>query len=99
MVHELPFYNASTEKPYIKRLNNIDMLSELPIYNELNIVRTSKAFKGYARSYNIEIINSKDPSVQLSISNPRIKELFDDLLDEIKGFKYENLHRICSCLF
>ena len=38
------------EKPYIKRLNNIDMLRELPFYNELNISKTSKAFKGYARS-------------------------------------------------
>ena len=33
------------EKPYIKRLNNIDMLCELPFYNELNIIKTWKAFK------------------------------------------------------
>ena len=64
---ELPFYNVPMEKPYIKRLNNIDLLHELPFYNELVIVKTSKTFKGYARSYNNEIIDSKDPSVQLTI--------------------------------
>ena len=37
-------------KPYTKRLNYIHMLCELPFYNELSIVTTSKAFKGYARS-------------------------------------------------
>ena len=53
---ELPFYNALIEKPYIKHLNNIDMLREFS-FQELNIVKVSKAFKGYARSYSIEIID------------------------------------------
>ena len=89
MLCELPFYNALIEKPYIKRLNNIDTLHELPFYNELNSVKTSKAFEGYARSYSTEILDSKDPSVQLTISKPSIKDLFKDLLNEIKGFKYQ----------
>ena len=29
---ELPFYNASIEKPKIKRLTNINLLAELPFY-------------------------------------------------------------------
>ena len=33
------------EKPYIKLLNDIDTLHELPAYNELGMVKTSKAFK------------------------------------------------------
>ena len=41
---ELPFYNALIEKPYIKHLNNIDMLREFS-FQELNIVKVSKAFK------------------------------------------------------
>ena len=41
---ELQFYNALIEISYIARLNNIDMLRELPFYNELSIVTTSKAF-------------------------------------------------------
>ena len=29
---ELPFYNKHIKKPKIKRLKNIDLLSELPLY-------------------------------------------------------------------
>ena len=65
------------------------MLPELPFYNELNIAKTSKAFKGYARSYNFELIDSKGPSVQLTVSKPSIKYLFKDLLNQIKGFRYQ----------
>ena len=32
---ELPFYNKHIEKPKIKLLRNIDLLSELPFYQEL----------------------------------------------------------------
>ena len=38
-------YHAPIEKPYIKLLNNIDTLHELSVYNELGMVKTSKAFK------------------------------------------------------
>ena len=86
---ELPFFNVFIEKPYIKRLNNIDMLRELPFYNELNIAKKSKAFKGYARIYGIEVIDSKDQEVQLTISKPGIKDLRKDLLAKIRGFKYQ----------
>ena len=65
------------------------MLLELLFYDELNIVKTSKAFKGYVRSYSVEVIDSKDPSIQFTISRPSIKDLFKDLLAEIKGFKYQ----------
>ena len=36
---ELPFYNKHIEKPKIKRLKNIDLLSELPFYEELEIIK------------------------------------------------------------
>ena len=48
---EPPCYNASIEKPYIKRLNNINLLQELPFYDELNIIKTSKAFKKLCKKY------------------------------------------------
>ena len=35
---ELTFYNTYIEKPKIKRLKNIDLLSELPFYEELSVV-------------------------------------------------------------
>ena len=34
--NKLPFYNKHIEKPKIKRLKNIDSLSELPIYDKPN---------------------------------------------------------------
>ena len=30
----------SIDKPKIKRLKNVDLLAELPFYNQLNIIRT-----------------------------------------------------------
>ena len=75
---ELSFYNTSIEKPYIKRLNNTDLLFELPFFNELSIAKMSKAFRRYARSYSTEIIDSKDRSVQLTIRKPNIEDLFQD---------------------
>ena len=56
---ELPFYNKHTEKPKIKHLKNIDLLSELPFYEELNVAKTNRAFKGYAVSYKVELVKKK----------------------------------------
>ena len=84
---ELPFYNVSIDKPKIKRLKNIDLLPELPL--QLNIIKTDDAFSGYAMSYNVEIVDKKDLIVQLGASKSSIKDLFNDLLNETKGFKYE----------
>ena len=87
MLKEILFYNILIEKPRIKHLKNIDLLHELSFYNELSIKQISEAFKRYARKYKIEIIDSKDPLVQLEASKSSIKDLFKDLLNEIKGFK------------
>ena len=61
----LPFYNIFIEKPKIRHSSNIELLHELPFYDELNFVEISKAFGRYARSCKVEIIDSKDPSAQL----------------------------------
>ena len=39
--------------------------------------------------YKDEIIERKDPIVQLEASKLNIKDLFGDLLNETKGFKYQ----------
>ena len=85
----LPFYNIFIEKPEIKKLSNIKLLHECPFYNELSVVRSSNAFSGYARSYKIEIVDNEDPLVHLEASKSSIKDLFKDLLNEMKGFKYQ----------
>ena len=40
-------------------------------------------------SYKVEIVEKKDPIVQLEASKLSIKNLFSDLLNELKGFKYQ----------
>ena len=77
------------DKPIIKRLKNIDLLAKLPFYDQLNIIRTEHAFSGYAMSYKVEIVDKKDVIVQLEASKSSIKDLFIDLLNETRGFKYQ----------
>ena len=81
---ELPFYKTYIEKPKIKRLKNIDLLSELPFYEELNMIKTNHAFRGYAMSYKVEIVEKKDSVNQLEASKSNIKDLFSDLLNETR---------------
>ena len=38
-------------------------------------------------SYQVEIVGRKDPILQLEANKSSIKDLFNDLLNEIKGFK------------
>ena len=85
---KLLFYNQHIEKAKI-RLKNIDLFYELPFYEELRIIKTNHAFRGYAMSYKVEIIERKDSINQLEASKSSIKHLFSDLLNEAKGFKQQ----------
>ena len=86
---ELTFYNKPIKKSEVKRLKNIDRLAELPFYEQLSVIKTDQYFKGYAMSYKVEMIEKKDPIVQLEASKSSFKDLFNDLLNETKGFKYQ----------
>ena len=77
------------KKTKIKGLKNINLLHELPFYDELDIYKMSKAFRRYARSYEVEIMDSKDPLAQLEASKSSINDLSEEVVDEIKGFKYQ----------
>ena len=85
----LPFYDSYIEKTKIKKLGNVELLKELPFYDELSIIKNKTAFTGYARTYQIEFVDKKDVVVQLKSSEIVTKELFKDLLVELKVFKYE----------
>ena len=61
---ELPFYNKHIEKPKIKCLKSINLLSELPFYERLNVIKTNRGFRGYAISCKVELIEKK---IQLNI--------------------------------
>ena len=49
-------------------MNNVQLLKELPFYDELSFVINKTAFSGYAQSYKIEIVDKKDVIVQLKAS-------------------------------
>ena len=65
------------------------MLSELPFYEELNVIKTNHAFREYSMSYKIELGEKKDPVKRLEASKSSINDFFSDLLNETKGFKYQ----------
>ena len=55
------------------------MLTELPFYEELNVIKANYAFTGYAINNKLEKIEKKYP----------IKDLFSDLLNGTKRFKFQ----------
>ena len=59
----------------LKRLKNVDRLSELSFYDQPGVMKTNQGFKGYAMSYKVEIIERKDPIVQLESSKSSIKNV------------------------
>ena len=56
---DLLFYNKHIKKPKIKGLKNTDLLSELPFYEKLNVIKTNHPFRGFAVSYKVEIVEKK----------------------------------------
>ena len=55
----------------------------------MSIVKSKSAFRDYARSYKIEIVDKRDTVAQLKASEIVIRKSFKDLLVELKGFKYQ----------
>ena len=48
----------------------------------------SLAYKGYASNYNVDILNSFNPELQLQNTESAIKNKLKDLLYEVRGFKF-----------
>ena len=69
-------------------MKNYELLNELPFYDDINISRKEMVFRGYAETYKVEIINNKSLSDLLYVTKNSIKNLFDGLLREKRGFKY-----------
>ena len=67
------------EKLDITKVKHIDLLSELALYEQLNVVKTDEAFMGYAMSYKVELVEKNDPSIQLEARKSTIIDLFNDL--------------------
>ena len=91
---EIPLYKKQIEKPRIKRLKNFDLLSELLFYEELNLIKTNHASRGYEMSYKFELVQKKYQIEQLEARKSSIKDLFSDLLNETKGFNYQIMPKV-----
>ena len=68
-------------------MKNYELLRELPYYDD-NISRKERAFRGYAETYKVEVINNKSLSDLLHVIKNSIKNLFDEFIREKRGFKY-----------
>ena len=88
LLSEQPFYKQPIKNPRVKKLRNFELLRELPLYDDIKILRKERAFNRYAETYKVEVINNKSLSDSLSVSKNSIKNLFDELLREKRGFKY-----------
>ena len=73
----------------VKKFSNVELMSELPFYKDLSVKEVREAFKRYAKSFRVEIVDRKDSIIQLYSSKRCISELFGELLSEMKGFKYQ----------
>ena len=69
-------------------MKKYELLHELPFYNDINISRKERAFREYAETYKVEVINNKSLRDLLHVSKNWIKNLFHELLREKRGFKY-----------
>ena len=58
--------------------------------NEKNVKITRRVhdFKGYANLYNVKILNSFNPELQLKDTESAIKNKLKNILTELKGFKF-----------
>ena len=52
-------------------------------------MKINHAFTGYEMSYKVELVEKKDPIKQFEAIKSSIKDLFSDLLNETKAFKYQ----------
>ena len=75
---------ASSDRQYTETEKSETFLDE----KNVKITKLSRAFKGYASSNNVTILNSFNPELQLKDAESTIKNKLMDLLSELKCFKF-----------
>ena len=55
---------------------------------DVKITKQEHAFKGYASTYNVEILNSSNPGKPLKDTESAINSKLIELLIQLKGFKF-----------
>ena len=84
---ELPFFPKRSKRP--KRLTKNQILRNiLPFYDRVGISKKERAFRYYAETYNVEVTDTKSLSESLFLAKSSTIDLFSDLLEGKRGFKY-----------
>ena len=72
-----------------KKLNKNQILKNiLPLYETVGISKRQRAFRGYAETFNVELTDRESLSDSLFSAKSSIIDLFSDLLEEKRDFKY-----------
>ena len=86
----LPF--LPKRKKRSKRLTKYQILSNvLPFFDDVGISRRERALRGYAETYNVEVMETKSLDDSLFLAKRNINNFFRDLLEEKREFKYNLL--------
>ena len=89
----LPFPPKKPKRP--KRLTKHQILQNiLPLYDSAGISRRERGHRSYAETYDVEVIDRISLSDSLFLAKSSINDLFRDLLQEKRGFKYNLLATI-----
>ena len=87
LLREVPFFPKRSKRP--KRLTKHQILRNiLPFYHSIGISRKQHALRGYAETYEVEVVDKISLSDSLFLAKSSIIDLFSDLLEEKRGFKY-----------
>lgn len=85
-------YKKDALKIYFEKLRNkvtllfwISHSNPTSYFTEPNISKNSKAFRNYAPSYTVEVLNSQCTASQLNITKVHFKISLKDLVTEIRG--------------
>ena len=80
----LPFF---PKRP--KKLTKHQILKNiLPLYDTVGITKIQRAFRNYAETYNVEVVDRISLSDSFLLAKARIIDLFLDLLDKKRRSKY-----------
>ena len=97
LLEELPFFSKKIKrrKKWSKRLTKYQILSNiLPFFDTVGIIRREHAHKGYAETYNVEVMDNRSLNDSFFLAKKSIKYFFKELLREKRGFKYNLISEI-----
>ena len=81
-----PYYRPETIREFRRNLKFIP--------KEITITERSNALRGNVQSYDVQIVNRNDPSIQLSSTKREIFDLLMRSLSDRRGFKYNTTLRV-----